>query len=157
MSLLRLTLVAVLSLAVIALPLIGLFKAPWYILLLVLAVGYAVTQFAMAPSETVMSSSSTGAIEPELASTGSEPWRDQSQSLTDQSSLLTYRGANYNPISPPTETETEEIGSETFSGKYRGCEWSHQSASQDGQVTEPSTTDRPTPVRMYRGVKISPS
>ncbi|MGI0489116.1 DUF4278 domain-containing protein [Pantanalinema rosaneae CENA516] len=152
MSLLRLTLVAVLSLAAIALPLIGLFKAPWYILLLVLTAGFAVTQLAIVPPTPIAQSSSGGTVEPEPPSTHSELPPDRLLSPTEPTTQLTYRGANYQPISPLTEAE--EPTSETLSGKYRGCDWNHP-ANSNHQMVELSVSDRPTVVRKYRGVKIS--
>jgi hypothetical protein len=153
MSLLRLTLVAVLSLAAIALPLIGLFKAPWYILLLVLAAGYAITQFAIAPPETVIQSGPTGTSTARSTAPSIESLPDRPQSPSDQASQLTYRGANYQAVA--LASETEESGSETLSGKYRGCEWNHPIASSNEPMTEAIPDDRSVPVRMYRGVKIS--
>lgn len=153
MSLLRLTLVAVLSLAAIALPLIGLFKAPWYILLLVLALGFAVTQFAITSSETVGQPAPAVTIQPEFTPSPSGSAPTSVQADAEQLSRLTYRGANYKPVS--SAPDLEEPGNETLSGKYRGCQWHHPIAATDGQATEAPTAEGQAPVRMYRGVKIS--
>lgn len=155
MSFIRLTLVAILSLAAIMLPLIGLFKAPWYILLLVLAVGFTITHFAIASPETAKPASPLSVIQSELSTFASTSDLASAQSPLDQASRLTYRGANYTPVSLPTEPE--EPGNENLSGKYRGCEWNHPISSSNEPGSEASAPEPSAAVRMYRGVKISPS
>ncbi|MEM7771059.1 MAG: hypothetical protein AAF327_11180 [Cyanobacteria bacterium P01_A01_bin.37] len=137
---------------------IGVFEAPWPVLLGILVAGLLSIQWALQQGKAIASSDSPQSIADEFEQ--KNPSRVASQG--NEEPQLKYRGIaygehNHRDSSLENDSSARDLSldhdpeSITLSGVYRGRPWQHE------QHVEPETHDETSPDVVYRGQKINTS
>ncbi|NJO44055.1 MAG: DUF4278 domain-containing protein [Cyanobacteria bacterium CRU_2_1] len=98
---------------------IGLFSAPWQVLLLILVLGLLGSRWLIGRSHLQGVLEETSDVNSAISSASND---QPATSEPARRKLLSYRGASYKPSTPSSETSAETDRVEV-SGKYRGGIW----------------------------------
>ena len=141
---------------------IGIFEAPWPVLLGILVIGLLAIQWIASQGQAIASAP----LQEQKSSADSDPWSTSTQ-LTTQSDgepHLVYRGIPYkdghhddvqleegDPATVPAsdhDSKTHDSGTESIQGVYRGQHWHREN-------TMNPTQEVPLPDITYRGQKVN--
>ena len=136
---------------------IGIFEAPWPVLLGILIIGLLAIQWLSSQGRAIASSS----LQPDGSASDSHASAESIQPATQSESEphLVYRGIpyndrNHNDVRPEEGDSVTPLGSEhasepeSIQGVYRGQHWHHEN-------TVNSTQEGPLPDITYRGQKVT--
>lgn len=101
--------------------LVGLFSAPWQVLLIILIAGVVMSQWLIERHHLQGEIRDIGNLDASQALTNSSEGLEEADLSAEQhhSPTLSYRGANYTPSANTSEKDTEVDAFEAL-GKYRG-------------------------------------